>query len=95
VIAGEQVMPALVVERLMGAPGVEAAVVVGLPDPVWGHSLVGVYVGTVEPPDLAAWCRRQLAGVERPRHLRRVDALPLLPSGKYDLQAIRRLVGAA
>jgi len=95
VIAGVQVLPALVTERLAGAPGVEAAVVIGLPNPVWGHSLVAVYAGTIAPADLTDWCRRQLAGVERPRHLRRVAALPVLASGKYDLQAIRRLVEAA
>jgi O-succinylbenzoic acid--CoA ligase len=92
VIGGEQVFPALVAQRLMGAPGVESAVVVGVPDPVWGHRLVGVYAGAVEPADLAAWCRGHLSSPERPRALRRLGALPLLPSGKHDLQRIRGLV---
>lgn len=94
VIGGEQVYPALVAQRLMEAPGVEAAVVMGLPDPVWGHRLMGVYAGSIEPEALAAWCRGHLSGPERPRPLRRLDALPLLPSGKHNLQLIRGLVGA-
>jgi len=91
VIGGEQVFPALVADRLTEAPGVDAAVVVGVPDPIWGHRLIGVYVGAVNSADLAAWCRVHLAGSERPQALRRLDALPLLPSGKYDLRRIRGL----
>jgi o-succinylbenzoate---CoA ligase len=93
VIGGEQVLPTVIADRLLGAPGVQAAVVVGVPDPIWGHRLVGVYVGTVDPADLADWCRVHLPGPERPQALRRLDDLPLLPSGKCDLQAIRRLAG--
>ena len=92
VIGGEQVFPTVVADRLTGAPGVDAAVVVGVPDPVWGHRLIGVYAGTVDPADLAHWCRVHLAGPERPQVLRRLDALPLLPSGKHDLRRIRGLV---
>jgi O-succinylbenzoic acid--CoA ligase len=92
VIGGEQVFPTVVADWLMGAPGVDAAVVVGVPDPIWGHRLIGVYAGTVDPADLADWCRIHLAGPERPQALRRLDALPLLPSGKYDLRRIRGLV---
>jgi O-succinylbenzoic acid--CoA ligase len=93
-IGGEQVSPTLVAERLMGVPAVEAAVVVGVADPVWGHRLVGVYAGSIEPAALAAWCVGHLPGPQRPREWRSLDALPLLPSGKYDLQRIRGLVGA-
>ncbi len=94
VIGGEQVFPALVAERLTAAPGVESAVVVGHADPVWGHRLLGVYVGAIGPEDLADWCRVHLPGPGCPRVLRRLDALPVLPSGKHDLQTIRRLAGA-
>jgi O-succinylbenzoic acid--CoA ligase len=94
VIGGEQVFPALVADRLTGAPGVDAAVVVGVQDPIWGHRLIGAYVGAVNSADLAAWCRAHLARPERPQALRRLDALPLLPSGKYDLGRIRGLVSS-
>jgi len=94
VIGGEKVFPALVADRLLGAPGVDAAVVVGVPDPVWGHRLAGAYVGTASAADLADWCRAHLAGQERPRALRQLDTLPLLPSGKYDLRRIRELLGS-
>lgn len=94
VIAGEQVFPALVGQRLMGAPGVGAVVLLGLPDDAWGHRLVAVYVGEAEPAALARWCDGHLTRAERPRSVLRLDALPVLASGKYDMREIRRLVGA-
>ncbi len=94
VIGGEQVFPALIGQRLVGAPGVEAAVVLGLPDEAWGHRLVAVYGGAADPAALARWCDGHLTRAERPRSVLRLDALPVLASGKYDMREIRCLVGA-
>jgi len=91
VIGGVQVYPAEVADRLTQAPGIQAAVVVGIPDAVWGHRLIGVYVGTLAGPELTAWCRAHLPRRQRPAAVVRLDALPLLPSGKYDLARIREL----
>ena len=89
VIGGEAVLPSRVEEQLLAAPGVSAAVVVGLADPVWGHRLVAAYTGDLTPPALEAWCRRHLSDRERPRGFHRLAAFPLLASGKPDLRAIK------
>ena len=93
VIGGVQVYPELVAARLLAAPGVREAVVVGLADPTWGGRLAAAYVGEASEAELADWCRGQLPGPERPRSLRRLEALPRLASGKPDLCRIRGLLG--
>ena len=89
VIGGEAVLPSRVEERLLAAPGVSAAVVVGFADPVWGHRLVAAYTGDLTPSALETWCRRHLSDRERPRGFHRLAELPLLASGKPDLRAIK------
>lgn len=89
VIGGEAVLPSRVEEQLLTAPGVSAAVVVGLADPVWGHRLVAAYTGDLTPSALETWCRRHLSNRERPRAFHHLAALPLLASGKPDLRAIK------
>ncbi len=89
VIGGEAVLPSRVEERLLAAPGVSAALVVGVPDPVWGHRLVVAYTGDLSPSALEAWCRGHLSDRERPRGFHRLTAFPLLDSGKPDLRAIK------
>ena len=95
VIGGEAVLPSRVEEQLLTAPGVSAAVVVGLADPVWGHRLVAAYTGDLTPSALETWCRRHLSDRERPRGFHHLAALPLLASGKPDLCAIFTLLTSA
>ncbi len=92
VIGGHNVLPAHVEQRLLDAPGVTAAVVTSLAEPVWGHSLAAAYTGTIDSEDLDRWCREHLASPQRPRRLHRCEQLPLLPTGKYDRAQIRRLL---
>jgi O-succinylbenzoic acid--CoA ligase len=93
VIGGVQVYPGLVATRLLAAPGVREAVVLGLAEPTWGGHLAAAYVGEASEAELTDWCHRQLPGPERPRSLRRLAALPRLASGKPDLCRIRGLLG--
>jgi O-succinylbenzoic acid--CoA ligase len=95
VIGGEAVLPSRVEDRLRSAPGVDSAVIVGLPDPVWGHRLVAVYAGRIDPAGLDAWAREHLGSRERPREFRRLGRLPALESGKTDRRGVRRLVAHA
>jgi O-succinylbenzoic acid--CoA ligase len=92
VIGGEFVVPSQVEERLLGAPGVLAAVVVGAEDSVWGRRLVAVYAGDSSPDELDQWCRGHLGSRDRPRVFRRLDQLPALPSGKQDRRRIREMI---
>ncbi len=95
VIGGTNVSLVRVDAALRQAPGVAELMLVALDDPVWGHRLVMVYRGDLDEAALAHWCAKALAGVERPRGFKRVSALPLLDSGKYDRVAIRALACAA
>ena len=75
-------------------PAVDLAAVVGVPDDLyqevgcaWVQSSTGDRV-TAEALD--AWCRERLANYKVPKSFRIVDALPLLPVGKVDKQALRQ-----
>jgi O-succinylbenzoic acid--CoA ligase len=91
---GEKVAPAEVAAILAGCPGVREAVVFGEPDPEWGERVTAAVVPTnlAAPPhltDLRAAVRHRLASYAAPKALILVEELPLLPSGKPDLAALR------
>jgi O-succinylbenzoic acid--CoA ligase len=93
---GEKVAADEVAAALEACPGVREAAVVGQPDAEWGELVTAIVVPAdpASPPALAA-LRAQLRGTlpdfARPRALVLVAALPLLPSGKPDLRALRAL----
>ena len=91
VSGGVNVPPGAVEEMLSASPRVEGVAVVGVPDHEWGERVVAVVVG--EAPPLS-----ELRDLVRPREwaprsLVLVDQLPLLPTGKVDRPAVRRLAG--
>jgi O-succinylbenzoic acid--CoA ligase len=78
--------------------GLEQAVVVGVPDERWGEASVIVVAGWGENDPALLAKARAVAAAEvgspgRPSRLVRVDALPLLSSGKPDREEIRRALG--
>lgn len=93
VIGGNNVSRVRVEGILQQEAGVEDLVVVGLPDPVWGHRLVAVYSGKIDEASLEDWCQTRLTGPERPRGWLRLPRLPVLDSGKYDRLWIAALAG--
>jgi len=94
VVGGHQVSLLGVEARLQAAPGIGAAAVVGIEEPVWGYSLAVGFTGSTTVSALERWCREHLPSHERPRRFRRVDILPLLASGKYDRRLIRSWLGS-
>ena len=99
IISGGVKVPAQVVARLLADLSfVHAVEVVGVPDPEWGEVVVAVLA--TELDELHAAHEDELTGLRAsfpestwwPRHFVRVDELPLLPNGKPDRQAMRRLV---
>lgn len=76
-------------------PAVAIAAVVGVKDDV--YSEVGAAFIVCEPgvvsdgDDLRRWCRERLAGYKVPKSFTIAHELPLLPIGKVDKQALRRL----
>jgi o-succinylbenzoate---CoA ligase len=93
---GEKVAPAEVAAILEGCPGVREAAVFGAPDVQWGERVTAAVVPTdpAAPPrltDLQAAVRQRMPAHAAPRALILVPAMPLLPSGKPDVAALRGL----
>ena len=88
---GFNVFPRDVEEALLEHPAVEAAAVVGLPDPACGEEVVAFVALShkVEPADLVAWSKERIGGYKYPREVRVVPAIPLTPVGKIDRKVLR------
>jgi O-succinylbenzoic acid--CoA ligase len=90
---GEKVVSAEVAEVLSRHPAIKDVVVVGRPDPEWGQKVAAVVVPGAPAPALAelrSWVRASMPGYAAPRELELVEAIPLLPSGKPDLERLRK-----
>ncbi|MFL6054783.1 MAG: AMP-binding protein [Actinoallomurus sp.] len=93
VTGGEKVVAGEVAAVLARHRGVRDVAVVGRGDPEWGERVTAVVVPGDDPPDLEevrAWVRAELPAYAAPRQLELVRELPLLPSGKPDLERLRR-----
>jgi o-succinylbenzoate---CoA ligase len=93
---GEKVAADEVASVLEDCPGVREAVVVGRPDPEWGELVTAIVVPADpgSPPGLdvlRGFARGRLPDYAVPRAVIVVPAVPLLSSGKPDLQALRLL----
>jgi o-succinylbenzoate---CoA ligase len=93
---GEKVIAGEVAAVLETCAAVRAAAVVGRPDDEWGERVTAVVVPAdpAAPPDLnmlRTHVRGVLPPAAAPRELMIVEEMPLLPSGKPDLQALRTL----
>jgi O-succinylbenzoic acid--CoA ligase len=89
VTGGVNVDPTTVEESVAGHPGVEEALVIGVPDPEWGEMLVCLYTGTADPDDLTTWARAELAGHMVPKRWIRVVTIPRTGLGKPDRSQAR------
>jgi acyl-CoA synthetase (AMP-forming)/AMP-acid ligase II len=95
---GENVYPAEVERVLLGFPGIKDAVVIGLPDPVWGEIIAAVIVSTEGPVDnvaLTAHCKRHLASYRCPDRVFQCESLPYNAGGKVDRNLLRQEYEAA
>lgn len=94
---GYNIYPAEVEAVIASHPAVELVAVVSVPHATWGE--VGVACVSVKPGStgetlpqaLDQLCRESLADYKRPKHVLLLAALPLLPIGKVDRQALRDL----
>lgn len=84
-----------VAARLRAHPDVDQAEVLGVDDPEWGQRVVAFVVpsGGDAPSEarLRDWVSGEHPRSWSPRQLVLVPQLPLLPNGKVDRQALRRL----
>lgn len=97
ITGGANVAPGAVERVLAAQPGVQAACVVGVPDPEWGQIVAAAVVrGPESPADwtahLRAAVRTELGRAAVPRRWCELDALPLRGIGKPDRMAVARLV---
>jgi O-succinylbenzoic acid--CoA ligase len=95
ITGGEKVVAGEVAALLETCPGVREAAVVGRPDAEWGERVTAVIVpdNPVQPPTLDLLCRHVRERLPRyalPRELVLRAAMPMLPSGKPDLETLRR-----
>jgi O-succinylbenzoic acid--CoA ligase len=91
---GHKVVPGEVAAVLAACPGVREVVVVGRPDPEWGERVTAVVVPTdwEQPPGLELLRTQVSARLPRyacPSEVVLTEAIPVLPSGKPDLAALK------
>ena len=83
---GENVFPSAVEAVVAEVEAVAEAVVIGVPDDVWGERVTAVVVPRdgcrVDPEEIGRRCAERLAGYMRPRAIEIVSELPKNPSGK-------------
>jgi long-chain acyl-CoA synthetase len=83
--AAENIYPVEVETVLRRHPSVEAAAVIGVPDPTWGQRVLAVVVPREGPgigtaptgEEIIEHCRTGLAGYKRPRLVEFTEALPV------------------
>lgn len=93
ITGGENVDPSEVEHALLACEGVEAAMVFGIPDPLFGERVAAALelrAGAIwDEHALFAALDRRLASFKQPRALCRFESLPRLTSGKLDRARIR------
>jgi len=87
---GEKVFAEEVEQVLIEHPGVRDALVVGLPDPRWGHRVTAVVApardASLTADALVAYVADRLADYKKPRTVVFVPEIQRSPSGKADLR---------
>jgi acyl-CoA synthetase (AMP-forming)/AMP-acid ligase II len=48
---------------------------------------------TIDPDEVIAWARERMANYKAPRRVEVIEALPLVPAGKVDKNALRTRAG--
>jgi fatty-acyl-CoA synthase len=88
---GENISSVEVESVLCMHPAVAEACVVGAPDETWGEAPIAFVVttGAVDPLDLVAWCRGQMAHFKAPRRVEIRAELPKLGTGKVAKAELR------
>ncbi|AUG76406.1 AMP-binding protein [Kitasatospora sp. MMS16-BH015] len=94
---GENVYPREIEEFLHRHPEIVDVQVVGVPDERYGEEVFAFVIlrdpaaTTLGQPELAEYCRGQLARYKTPRHVLVVDSFPMTVSGKVRKTELREL----
>ena len=89
ITGGENVYGPEVERVLLAHPAVTDAAIIGVPDDIWGESILAIVVSDGDAGDIQRFCREQLAGYKCPKQVRFVDALPRNASGKILKRELR------
>ena len=90
---GEKVFPEEVEEAIKTCPGVQDAVVVGVPDSRLGQVVAAVVEGTSTDADaIKAHVRGKLAGYKVPRHVMIAESVERAVTGKADYNTVRERI---
>lgn len=91
---GEKVFAEEVEEALKSLDGIDDALVVGVPDPRWGHAVAAVVQSdaALDSETVRRSLRDRLAGYKIPKRVLVVEQMPRTASGKADYAAVRRLL---
>ncbi len=88
---GVNVHPSPVEKVIYQHPGIREAAVIGVPDPVFGETVIAMVVGTISSGGLLAWCRERLPSSHRPRRVIHLETMPLRSTGKIDRKRLRKI----
>jgi Acyl-CoA synthetases (AMP-forming)/AMP-acid ligases II len=90
---GENVYSTEVEQVLYEYPGILEAAVIGIPNPVWGETVLAVVClkpgQQTEKEAITAFCQTRLADYKVPRIIEFIDGLPRNASGKVLKNALR------
>jgi acyl-CoA synthetase (AMP-forming)/AMP-acid ligase II len=92
---GYNIYPAEIEQALERHPDVLLAAVVGVPDPLYsevGAAFVIAKSAALDERALREHCGTRLANFKIPKHIRLLDALPMLPNGKVDKRRMKALL---
>jgi fatty-acyl-CoA synthase len=94
---GEKVFAEEVEQVIRRHPAIRDAMVVGVPDARWGHSIVAVVAADdgVTAEEVRSFVGKHLADHKRPRRVVVVPELRRSPAGKADLRWAREVAAAA
>ncbi len=90
---GLNIAPAEIEAVAVTHPAVAGAVVVGIPDRLWGETPIVIAVAkrdaSLTPDELLAYCRERLASYKRPTGAALVERFPMTGIGKSSKAALR------
>ncbi|MEO8296225.1 MAG: fatty acid--CoA ligase [Burkholderiales bacterium] len=90
---GENIYPAEVESALSRHPDVLEVAVIGVPDAKWGEAVKAVVVPrpgrTIDPQEMLAFARSQIAGYKCPKSIDVVETMPRNASGKLLKRVLR------
>lgn len=92
---GENVYPLEVEKAILAHPGVQLAVVFGVPDPEWKEAVKAVCVLVegmeLTKQELIDFVGKRIAGFKKPKYVDFVKELPFKPDGTVDREGVKEM----